>query len=169
MKPIVRQSRPRAAGMVRQVLGCVAASLLFACGGDDGGDARSPQASGAAKAPAGPALPDETGLEGTFGADTQVPAGFPTDIPVYPGAKPTASMSSEGEGTLVTFDSNDAAQLVFDFYEEKLVDNGWSLESSANMADQWMLSAFKDGRNAHISIASAPAGSQIGVAVARAP
>lgn len=170
-------ARPRRltgdAPRIRSVVACIAGVLLFACGGSE--EPTQPAEQPAAAQPAEPAAPtarpqapDESGLKGVISGEASVPDDFPSDVPPYPGAVPTASMSAAGQGVLVTFDSNDDPQMVFDFYQEALVDQGWTIESSATMGDQWMLSASKDDRNVRLSIASAPVGSQIGIAVARA-
>ena len=165
MNSIGRRQRAR---IPHLALACVAAWLLSACGSDEPADTATPKPGKPAAARRAPPVLDETGLEAALEGDISIPTGFPKDVPMYPGAVPTATMSSEGQGTLVTFDSNDEPQRVFDFYEEQLIDNGWSIESSATMGSQWMLSAVKDDRKAHISIAGAKAGSQIGVAIAKA-
>jgi hypothetical protein len=103
-----------------------------------------------------------------MGDDTVVPEDFPSDIPVYPGAKPSASMSGSREGTLIAFGVADGPEKVYDFYQKKLADEGWQIVSSASMGGQWMIHALKGGRATHISIAGEGTGSKFGVAVAKA-
>jgi hypothetical protein len=153
---------------------------IVGCGGDD--TPPEPEAAPAAPAAAEKAFrkdrkkvkqaavpePDLTGLAATIGDGAAVPEGFPNDVPLYPGARPTATMSAEGEGTLVTFDIDDGPEKVYDFYQQQLADTGWEIASSASMGGQWMISALKGERAAHISIAGEGSGSQVGVAVAKA-
>jgi len=151
---------------------------IVGCGGDDTPPEAAPAAPAAAeKMPrkdqkkveqAAVPEPDLTGLHGTIGDGAAVPKGFPNDVPLYPGARPTATMSADGEGTLVTFDIDDGPEKVYDFYQQQLADGGWEIASSASMGGQWMISALKGERAAHISIAGAGSGSQVGVAVAKA-
>jgi len=150
----------------------------LACGGDEtpAEPAMAPATPGADASSAKPekrkmaAAPelDETGLEAEIGEHVKVPADFPKDVPLYPGARATATMAAAGEGTLVTFDIEDAPEKVYDFYQEKLASDGWQIASSASMGGQWMIRALKDARAAHISIAGEGTGSQVGVAVAKA-
>jgi hypothetical protein len=112
--------------------------------------------------------PDLSGLEATIGEGAAIPEDFPSDVPIYPGARPTATMSEAGEGTLVTFDIDDGPEKVYDFYQQKFSDGGWEIASSASMGGQWMISALKDQRAAHVSIAGDGSGTQLGIAVAKA-
>jgi hypothetical protein len=153
---------------------------VLACGGDD--TPTEPEAAPAAPAAEANAprkekkkaeqaeapVLDETGLSMSMGDEAAIPEDFPQDIPLYPGARPTATMSEDGEGTLVTFDIDDGPEKVYDFYQQKLADGGWEIASSASMGGQWMISALKGERAAHISIAGEGSGSQVGVASARA-
>jgi hypothetical protein len=164
------------------VLAVALGAWTLACGGDE--TPAEPEAAPAAPAAkavkpdkkkrqkeaataAAPAA-DPVGVDVTIGDDAKVPKDFPSDVPIYPGARPTATMSEEGQGTLVTFDLDDGPEKVYDFYQQQLADGGWEIASSASMGGQWMIRALKDDRAAHISIAGSETGSQMGVAVAKA-
>ena len=61
------------------------------------------------------------------GAGAALPADFPKDIPVYPGATVTASYAganAAGAGRAVTFETGDSPEKVVDFYKSKLA--GWA-------------------------------------------
>lgn len=168
------------------VLALALCASVVACGGDD----TTTEPEMAPAAPASPAAdakaakqarkqaeraaamavpePDETGLEGIFGNGAKVPDDFPKDVPLYPGARPTANMSAAGEGTLVVFEVSDGPEKVYDFYQDQLASGGWEIASSASMGGEWMIHALKDERATHISITGEGSGSQVGVAVAKA-
>lgn len=64
---------------------------------------------------------------------TSLPADFPSDVPLYPGAKIVATMGSnspDGTGYLVNFETPDSADKVAAFYKEKL---GGSFKTAAEM------------------------------------
>jgi hypothetical protein len=61
-------------------------------------------------------------------ATGKVPESWPQDIPPYPGATVTASMSSAGSGMLM-LETADSAEKVLAFYKSKLV----SMKETANM------------------------------------
>jgi hypothetical protein len=133
---------------------CVAA-LLLACGGDEktietesgtftveseGGGLRfSGQEEGVGE------------VSGHFGEDAEIPADFPSDLPVYPGAKVVAGVVA-GKGGMVTLQTGDDPGEVADFYREKLAGEGWSLGSEMNLGGQRILPVEKEGRNAVVQI-----------------
>jgi hypothetical protein len=57
------------------------------------------------------------------GDTASVPADFPKDIPIYPGARVTASFSGSGaggSGEMVTFETNDPPEKVGAYYKSRL-------------------------------------------------
>ena len=60
------------------------------------------------------------------GSGTVLPADFPKDVPIYPDAKVTGSVSGgqkAASGQMVTFESPDSPDKIVDFYNSKL--SGW--------------------------------------------
>jgi hypothetical protein len=97
-----------------------------------------------------------------------LPAGFPTDMPMYPDAKPKTSMMVSGEG-LVVLDSPAQATDVLAHYREQLPAQGWTVDSVKEVAGggKATLKAHKDMRSATISInqGQGGAGTEIGIAL----
>ena len=78
-------------------------------------------------------------------AGVDLPEGFPKDVPLYPGATNTVSVK-EGKSTSVVLKSNDESKKVRDFYASKLKENGWTIETAADIEQGSMFSAKKDKR-----------------------
>ncbi len=87
--------------------------------------------------------------EGSFSVGTELPADFPKDIPLYPGAKVTYSgtnSSDNGGGVGATFSTADDYTQVAAFYTRELPANGWTVDSTQNIAGTTVMSAKKDTR-----------------------
>jgi hypothetical protein len=115
------------------------ASIGWACGGEEASPppAAAPAEPGQA-APGEPALPAaaipaapgaaEPG--NAIAAEGVIPEGFPSDVPVYPGAKPGSSMTMPGLGVFATFESSDAVPKIVEHYRGELSKSGWSVTDS---------------------------------------
>lgn len=85
---------------------------------------------------------DLNGTEGNFSIGTSIPAGFPSDVPIYSGA--TASFSSSNlndEGkmeTAVTFTLNGSANDIIAFYKSEMAAGGYELTSEINLFGNMM-------------------------------
>jgi hypothetical protein len=130
---------------------CLPASLLAACRGSDG---PAPEET----APTGAKLAAEPAAT--------LPAGFPEDVPVYPGARQTGSLAATGKGMVVTFQSLDAPQEVLTFYRAQLAEQGWSISGEASILGQGALSGTKGDRTAAVVIVGGAGGTQIIVTAA---
>ena len=91
-------------------------------------------------------------IEGQLGGDVQTPAGFPKDVPLYPGAELTASGSASGQGLFLMLGSPDAPDPVYRFYHEQLQAEGWSFSSELWLNGFGLLSAEKGDRFASVSV-----------------
>ncbi|MDI6799820.1 MAG: hypothetical protein QMD53_03995 [Actinomycetota bacterium] len=71
---------------------------------------------------------------GEFGAGTELPANWPDDMPIYPGATPYGNINISGEENLETVAAvlltNDSIDQMKSFYDKELVANGWKIEST---------------------------------------
>jgi hypothetical protein len=85
------------------------------------------------------------------GRSVALPEGFPKDVPLYPGAKVTMS-GKQGEGMMVMLTSGDDVQKIAGFYEAKLKENGWEIETSANIGEGSMFAAKKEKRHLSVGI-----------------
>ena len=78
----------------------------------------------------------------TGGAGTKLPADFPSDIPIYPGATVTASVGAAGQAAgktshVVTFETSDSADSVASFYKAKLA--AWQSSAEVGTPEGKML------------------------------
>jgi len=131
----------------------LAAVAGLACGRGETAAPAPPEASSppGASEPAPPAV-------GTGDAHPSLPADFPADVPIHPGATSIESSSVPEEGVLVSFRSQEAAQAVFDFYKTKLAEQGWTVEGEMSSSDQHMLLAGKGARKTSVLVADGEGG-----------
>jgi hypothetical protein len=132
-----------------------AATLVFACGGDEetvaieGGEITI-EAEGEGVRISG----EQEGvgaISGQFGEKAEIPDGFPEDLPIYPGSEVVAGMLA-GAGGMVTLQSGDDLEKVTAFYREKLVEEGWTLGPEMDMGAQRVLPIQKEGQNGAVQI-----------------
>jgi hypothetical protein len=129
-----------------------AAASTLGCGR---GEATAPHAKpGVSAADPAPSKP-----LGGAGAETGDPRkALPADIPSYPGARVVRSSGAAEQGLLVAFQSQDTPEQVFEFYRQKLAEQGWSMEGEMSSADQRMLIAGKGDRKASVLVSADEAG-----------
>lgn len=75
-----------------------------------------------------------SGKEGefSFGTEGNLPEGFPTDFPLYPGAKIGSSWNANAEnnkGYSLILETSDKPVEVDKYYKEELVKKGWKITS----------------------------------------
>lgn len=67
----------------------------------------------------------------------KIPTGFPSDFPLYPGAKVAGNISGSenkaGKGFWIMMTTTDASDKVTAFYEANLPKNGWTVGSTMNI------------------------------------
>ncbi|MFH1078089.1 MAG: hypothetical protein V1745_02285 [Patescibacteria group bacterium] len=75
---------------------------------------------------------DKTGTTASFGEDVKLPDDFPSDMPMYPGAKLTGVTLSRTDGISgwVTMTTADEIKKVVDWFAEEMKGKGWTTESS---------------------------------------
>lgn len=80
--------------------------------------------------------------------EAQIPANFPKDFPLYPGATPAGSaVGSEkttGKGFWLLLQSTDSLSKVTTFYTDQLEAKGWTIEETNTMTDGSTYSVKKD-------------------------
>jgi len=123
--------------------GIALASIGWACGGGESSKpesaatpaepAQTQPAPGEAAPPAGamPA-PGQAAPGEAVAAEGVVPEGYPSDVPLYPGATPGSSMSMPGLGVFATFSSDDTVDKILAHYRGELAKGGWSVSDSAD-------------------------------------
>jgi hypothetical protein len=147
----VQSTRTRLAAAGR-LLACAIAlgSLAIGCGSDERAEVAPAAVPGEATpaAPAAPVAPDPTTTEaGGIVVDGVVPEGFPSDVPLYPGAAPGASMTMPGLGVFATFESDDAIDKILSHYRGELSKGGWSVSDTP---DGGGIDGTKDSRQVQV-------------------
>jgi len=105
------------------LLGALALGVVLACGGD------SQEAAPAAKSGAPAATPTTKPRVTTPPVFmTELPADFPTDVPMYPGAEVTQARVSADKGLSVSLSTPDDAGKVASFYADSFAAQGWSTD-----------------------------------------
>jgi hypothetical protein len=127
-----RGTRSRFAGAAYLLAcGITLASIGWACGGEESptpaatpGEPAQAQPSEAAAPPAAAPAGEEPEAISTDGV---IPEGYPSDVPVYPGATPGSAMSMPGLGVFATFTSDDTVEKILEHYRTELSKGGWSV------------------------------------------
>ena len=92
------------------------------------------------------------------GESGALPQDLPPDVPSYPGASVVSSSRASEQGLLVAFQSKDSPEKVFEFYREKLAEQGWQVEGEMSSADQRMMIAAKGDRKASVLVSASERG-----------
>lgn len=58
--------------------------------------------------------------------DAKIPAGFPSDVPIYPGSKVVLASKTNQGNYSVSLTTSDAKSKVDSYYQTELVNNGWT-------------------------------------------
>jgi hypothetical protein len=107
------------------LLGALALGVALACGGDTEDAAPAAEAPAAAWEPgAAPKVPSSPAVW-----TTELPADFPADVPLYPGAQVVQARVSPDQETAVTLSVEDDAEAVSSFYADSFAAEGWSTET----------------------------------------
>lgn len=94
----------------------------------------------------------------SFEEGGKLPEGFPTDFPVYPGAKIVNSFTANTEGKdgmSVVWESSDSVGAVSGFYKTNLVSNGWKTTATFEQAGSMTTSFEKEGWGGFMGITTA--------------
>jgi hypothetical protein len=89
--------------------------------------------------------------------EAKLPEDFPTDIPVFDGAKVAAvqKLANDANNVIFTVDDVDAPK-VFDFYKSDMEHGGWKTEQEYQGNNQSFLSFKKDGMITNVSVTKDP-------------
>lgn len=108
--------------------------------------------------------------DGTWTTSEKLPDGFPTDVPLYPGAKVKASVAGAGQqggGHYVTLESSASIADIGAWYKKEVVAQGWAIETDATVSGSVMIGAKKDTRNLVVTITGDGDTVAIGLVVAQ--
>jgi hypothetical protein len=111
----------------RLLIALMAAALASACAGSSGGASTSPTAG--AKASSSP------GVSATLEPAVAMPGDFPSDVPIYPGARLTAGAKFPNNGKTtwgMEWETLDSVGKVQAFYSDKLGQGDWTIQFSGS-------------------------------------
>jgi hypothetical protein len=63
-----------------------------------------------------------------------------------------ATMSASGHGTFISFKTSESQAAVYDFYQSKLAEKGWKVESENSFGGQLRIELAKDVRKTTVII-----------------
>ncbi len=147
------------------LLGALALGVALGCGGDSqeaGPPAKAPDESWKPAPP--PELPPPPSSPPVF--TTELPADFPSDVPVYPDAEIVQARVSADEGTSVTFLIEDDVEKVTSFYADSLAAEGWSTDIKAG-PDGSAIFADKTERRVATMVRGTDEGTQVELIIIR--
>jgi len=142
--------------MVRSVVACVALGLALVPAGCRRGASPAAARSGAAG-----------GAPSDAAAGLAAPAGFPRDVPIYPGAVAVVATEANDSGASVVLESRETPRKVAAFYKNRLLEGGWSLDGEMTVEGEYMLVASKQARRASALVADEEGKTRITLTVTR--
>ncbi|MBI3950017.1 MAG: hypothetical protein HY314_06140 [Acidobacteria bacterium] len=81
-----------------------------------------------------------------------LPKDLPADMPIYPGSSVVSSATLGENARLVSLKTNDGVEKVMDFYDAKLKDNGWEIQTRVSTQQGNLLQAKKEARHLTVGI-----------------
>lgn len=141
-------------------VGLLAAALLVTSAGCE------PAGPPDVAAPAPPAVVRESveHFQGEAGPLVAVPEDFPADLPIYPGARPTAHVASAQHGRLLMFSSEDDPETVLEQIRAAWEHEGWAFAHETDLEGEQLIAFTKQGRRASVAVAATRDGSRITLA-----
>lgn len=80
-----------------------------------------------------------------------LPENFPSDVPIYPGAR-VAISNSTTDGATIGMETDDDRKKVVHYYETKLAAQGWKLDTTSNTKFKSILQGKKENRSCAITV-----------------
>jgi hypothetical protein len=93
------------------------------------------------------------GFQAEVGERVKLPADFPRDVPLYPGATPQGAFASPEDGLVVNLRSQDSIDEAYEFYALELEAEDWEIRGEVTLGGRRMLTAVKGARQAMITLA----------------
>jgi hypothetical protein len=118
------------------------ALLVLSCGGED---VREPEPFAAPVVePTLEVIEDEPAV--------RLPENFPEDLPIYPHVDRTLGSKADKRAMGAMFESTKPPEEVFQYYQNKLVEQGWEIQGEINLGDQRALNVRKGDEVASVLI-----------------
>ncbi len=93
--------------------------------------------------------------EGTWSTSDKLPADFPNDVPLYPGATVQGSVASaqqQGGGYYAGLETTDSINKVVSWYKAEVAASGWTVSTNLEVDGGLMLGGTKDTRELVVTI-----------------
>ncbi len=94
----------------------------------------------------------EQGITIETGENLTLPTDFPTDVFISNGELISAMENGMNNGFQVVLKTTDSMQNLEKIYEEKLVEDGWKINQTANLSELLMIEAKKEKRTVSVTI-----------------
>lgn len=98
------------------------------------------------EAPPAPGAADAEVAPEAFASEGVIPEGYPSDVPLYPGADPGPAMTMPGLGVFATFESDDPVDAILAHFRGELTKGGWAVQDSSEGG----VDATKEGREVQV-------------------
>lgn len=108
--------------------------------------------------------------EGTWSTSDKLPADFPTDVPLYPGATVQGSVASaqqQGGGHYAGLETTDSIDKVMSWYKAEVVAKGWTVSTNLEVDGGLMIGGSKDTRDLVVTISKQDNKVAIGLVVSQ--
>lgn len=80
---------------------------------------------------------NKDGNTASYGSNVSLPAGFPSSMPLYSGAKLIAASKTNDSDYSATAVSSDSTSKVSNYYKTELVAKGWTIDSSSDSSSNF--------------------------------
>lgn len=108
--------------------------------------------------------------QGTWSTSDKLPAGFPTDVPLYPGATVQGSVAAaqqQGGGNYVGLETTDSIDKVMNWYKAEVVAKGWKVSTNLEVDGGLMIAGSKDTSDLVVTISKQDGKIAIGLVVSQ--
>jgi len=106
--------------------------------------------------------------EGTVSTENKVPENWPSDAPVYPGARVgvSALANTDDKGSALFLFSSDSVESIVSYYKEELKNQGWEITTTSETPFGNILAGEKSNREISIIVTKSDEANQIMVSIA---
>jgi len=108
--------------------------------------------------------------DGTWSSSDKLPANFPSDVPLYPGAKVQGSVvaaQQQGSGHYAGLETVDTIDKVVSWYKAEVVAKGWQVTANFEAGGGVMIGGSKDTRDLVVTVSKEGDKTVIGLVVSQ--